>query len=563
VSAALLAIRLSGGLSAGEYGLILRSPYFRFSAQEGALVDLAMRRKGIAQATLELSEMASLFPRLAPAFAEIPKTQRASGWSRSFSQLVRASGWPGTRDWSSAEYQAIESWKNLLSEFSRLDAVLGEMGFDDARRRLDRLAEETSFGPADEDEPVQVMGVLEAAGARFDALWITGLEDRVWPPSAKPNPFVPLGMQRAAGAPGSSAEQQAAYAARVTARLLAAAPEVICSYPERDGEEMLRPSPLIAGLPVIQDERPGALFEAIELEVVADDQAPPLAGNSVQRGGMNVVADQSACPFRAFARHRLHAKGLEVVEPGLTPRERGTVTHKVMELIWSELKTQKALLEIDPSDLRELVQNSVRSALLTSLGIESRKMAQMQALEEKRLTGVLHEWLNLEKLRPGFEVIGQERSGQFRPGGLELNIKTDRVDRYTSDGKLAIIDYKTGVTETLRDWDGERLKAPQVPLYCVAADQDVATAVFGRLAAGDIKFIGYSDREQSGAKTLSPEEFQEKVAGWRQTLDKLGAEFIGGEARVQPALRTTCRLCDLQPLCRISSASPEGDEASE
>ena len=62
------------------------------------------------------------------------------------------------------------------------------------------------------------------------------------------------------------------------------------------------------------------------------------------RGGSRVFAHQAACPFRAFAEHRLVARPLERLQVGLGPMRSGTLMHRALELLWRELRTQQALL---------------------------------------------------------------------------------------------------------------------------------------------------------------------------------------------------------------------------
>jgi inactivated superfamily I helicase len=115
--------------------------------------------------------------------------------------------------------------------------VLPPVSYGEALERLRRMARASRFVPSDEDAPVQIMDMLEAAGSRFDRLWIAGLHGGIWPPPSRPSPFLPLALQRAAGMPHSSPERELAYARRITERLRGSAPEVVCSYPEYSGDE--------------------------------------------------------------------------------------------------------------------------------------------------------------------------------------------------------------------------------------------------------------------------------------------------------------------------------------
>jgi probable DNA repair protein len=551
IAAALMALKLCSGMTLAEAGVLLRSPFFRHTAQEGARVDASLRRRGVAGVIVSRPEIASLFPGLAVAQG----TKRLDEWSATFSKLVVATGWPGTRTLSNEEHQAAESWKDLLGEFARLDAVLGDVAFGAALGRLENLAMQIGFDAKENDEPVQVIDVLEAAGAKFDALWIGGLHDGAWPPMGRPNPFLPLTIQRAGGAPNSSVEQQYGYASRVTARLLRSASEVVCSYPLLHGEEALRASPLIAGLEIMEPNEPEPVSQAAELEEVTRDAAPPFEEGSFMKGGMSVLADQSACPFRAFAKYRLGARALDEIEPGLSDRERGTVVHLALELIWSELKSQKALIEASQGQLDQLIERSIWRALEEKLGDGSRRLTQMQSLEVRRLLKVLGEWLEIEKRRRSFETHQLEAKRRYTVAGLELDIRADRVDRY-EDGSVAILDYKTGLTSNLKHWETERPEAPQLPLYSVATEERISTVAFAQLAVGKMKLIGLSECGDLGLKPPKGIDLEEQIDEWRGVVNALARGFVEGDAAVNPRDKA-CAYCDLAGLCRVSAHGEE------
>lgn len=94
---------------------------------------------------------------------------------------------------------------------------------------------------------MQVMGALEASGLRFDHLWVAGFHDEARPGPPKPNPFLPVRLQREGGLPRCSAERELEFAALITRRLLASAPDVVVSYPLLVEDHEVSPSPLILG----------------------------------------------------------------------------------------------------------------------------------------------------------------------------------------------------------------------------------------------------------------------------------------------------------------------------
>jgi ATP-dependent helicase/nuclease subunit B len=294
------------------------------------------------------------------------------------------------------------------------------------------------------------------------------------------------------------------------------------------------------------------------LETVEDITAP-LGEIHFVKGGMSVIADQSACPFRAFARHRLGARGLDEIEPGLTDRERGNVAHGALEKIWGALRTQKALLEMEDAELGELVRRGVRQALSEKLGEGSLSLTRIQALEVRRLSGLLMEWLGIERRRPPFEALSIEAGRRYVLGGLELEIRVDRVDRY-ADGSLAILDYKTGINSKPSQWDSDRPEAPQLPIYSTMMTEPVSTVAFVQLAAGKVEVKGFSECGDSGLKAGKGYTMSEQIEDWRDILDGLGKQFVEGYATVDPT-KKACEYCDLTGFCRI--AGNGGDVADE
>ena len=79
------------------------------------------------------------------------------------------------------------------------------------------------FQPEGSDAPIQIMGVLEASGMGFDALWVAGLAADRWPPPPQPNPMLPIAWQRERGIPNASPAGDLAFFRTLTAGFAAAA----------------------------------------------------------------------------------------------------------------------------------------------------------------------------------------------------------------------------------------------------------------------------------------------------------------------------------------------------
>jgi probable DNA repair protein len=565
-------------LAAGEVDFalasrLLRSPFIGGAERERsrrARLDVELRRRLPARLTLarlvaSVAGCVILRERLealvACARANLAGRQSPHAWARHFSALLEAAGFPGERALDSEEFQARAKFHEALGEFARLARIAPALACDEALARLRRLCAETLFEPASGESPIQVLGILESAGLEFDHLWVCGLSEDAWPLAVRPNPFLPVALQKKAGVPEASAETSLALDRRITAGWMGAAGEVVLSHPLREEDRELLPSPLIAPVPEGKVEMPAyrryrdLLFAARALESAPDGRAPPLAAKAV-RGGTRVLADQAACPFRAFARHRLGAEGLESPAPGLDAVGRGKLLHELMRNLWSALKTSTALRAVSP----EVIEQAAADAV-ARLGIEGR----FAELERERLVRLAREWLEVERGRPAFEVVALEERRRLAVAGLEISGRIDRLDRLAAGG-YALIDYKSGRASP-KEWLGERPDDPQLPLYALNAGEDIATVAFARLKTGDMKFMGLSRAAHLVPGVKPALDWNALLAGWRKELEALGEGFAAGDARVDPKnLLQTCRECDLQPLCRVFervNALAEGREAAE
>ncbi|MGE0876668.1 MAG: PD-(D/E)XK nuclease family protein [Burkholderiales bacterium] len=563
-----------------DFGLasrLVRSPFIGDAEAEmssRAKLDARLRRELPARLTLPklIAAMEDRCPllraRLEAVYAiasQLPSPARGRGaggegpheWARHFSALLAAAGFPGERSVDSTEFQTHAKWNDTLAALGRLARVAPRLNAGQALAKLRRLCAESLFQPESPDAPVQVLGILESAGISFDHLWVMGLSEEAWPLPVRPNPFIPVAQQKAAGVPEASADGSLELDRRITEAWYGAAGEVIVSHPLRAEDRELPVSPLIAQLAAGKLKLPryprwrDLQFAARSVEAVPDGAAPALAGRAV-RGGAKVLADQSACPFRAFARHRLAVRALEEPGPGLSAMDRGTLLHALMKRLWDELGGSAGLAGNVDAAIAKAAAGAV-----AELEIEGR----FAKLEEARLAKLAREWLEVERSRAPFTVVAAEQERPIAIGALELSGRIDRLDRL-EDGSHALIDYKTGKV-TRSGWMGERPDDPQLPLYAVAAAEDIGAVAFARLKTGEMKYSGYA-RDKGFVEAAK--NWNGLIAGWKAELEKLADDLAAGDARVDPKrLAQTCRLCDLQPLCRVHEklALMEGEEVDE
>jgi ATP-dependent helicase/nuclease subunit B len=589
VTTALAILELAhGGLPLDRLSELLRSPYLAGAELEmtrRALLDVELRCGGdmrisvsaLARMLDHLQEGTSACPilrerlkRFREGCATLNRPRLPSQWLTSIAQLLAAFGWPGDRSRSSAEHQAIEAWRELLSEFGALDPVLAPIRFGEALARLRRLARDTLFQRETPETPVQILGVLEASGLEFDALWVMGLHDEVWPAAPRPNPFLPVALQRARGLPHASAERELEFCTQLTQRLLRSAPEVVLSHPLREDDRDLRPSPLIRTIAEVDaadvlSAKTELYRERIHLaarqETIVDFQLPALAVGAYVDGGTSLFRSQSACPFRGGAEFRLGAFEFPEPEPGLNAADRGTLVHAVLARIWQELGSHAGLIAMPAETLTQ------RLEIVAGDEIEKLKRRRPETvtervatLERERLVALITEWLQLEKLRAPFTVRREEARTQLSVAGLVTQACMDRVDQLLNGG-LVVIDYKTGNVR-LNDWFGERPAEPQLPLYALygVPTEQVEGLFFARVCRGESGFVGmafsadvvpgiaaYRDSKQA----LEQGPWENLFQGWDRKLVGLAQEIGAGQAQVSPRDPKACQYCHLHAFCRI------------
>ncbi len=571
ISDALLLLQLCyGRLNNNDITRLLHSRFlgeYNTESPHLASLDLLLRERGILDCSLEqLSNWAAKelqTHRLAERLQQLKLLPVEAGelshaaLAKRYVEILRIAGWPGKQTLNQREYQARESFSHLFDSFSRLDRISPPASDKHALQRLIQMARETPFHHQAGDAPVQVMGLLEAGGQSFDALWVTGMTLDQWPPAPKPNPMLPLQLQREQMMPRSSAARELHIAEKVTKRLRCAAPRVIFSHAKLDGESELLPSTLVADLPqAVNVKYRHPLFqitECVQLESLTDNRAPGIdtAGQQVAHGGVALIRDQSQCPFQAFARHRLHATQPRETAPGIDPGMKGTLLHDALEILWKQLQDSKRLHKTDDETCRHMVTASVAHAA-GKYHLDLNAGKRMAQLEQKRLERLLMQWLELEKTRPPFSVIECEARHRAQLAGLSFNIRIDRIDKL-ENGCHAVIDYKSG-RHSNPGWENERPGEPQLPIYATQSKHEICAAVLAYVRSGECEMRGLAkDKSLLGSKTAEVEAWQTLLDNWTFSLHDIASEIVHGRADPTPSPQA-CRYCELDSLCRKADA---------
>lgn len=500
---------------------------------------------------------------------ELPASQSASEWAGDFAGLLQSIGWPGSSRSDVSAQAILGRWDDVLSQLCALDAVTRPMRQEDALSWLRRLATEATAPGTRNVRPIHIISIEDASRLSFDRLWVCGLDDELWPPASRPNPLVPIALQREFGVPGSSNSLVTAMAKQTLDRVLQYSDDVVLSHAIRKDDRELGISSLVADI----DEIPASALPAIPASTAENllasgqlekhqDLPVPLQSNRAT-GGTSILKNQAACPFRAFVTHRLVSEIPEEPQPGLDAAERGTLIHKVMEIVWSRLISHSGLIEADETEREHIVLDAARTALDRFTRKKPDTLTpRFREIELERLVTLVMQWLHFEESRQSFTVLRPEAERVVELGGLQMKVFIDRIDQ-NEIGEHIILDYKTGKPR-VSGWFGERPDEPQLPLYAVSekhAGNRVAAICFAQIRSAEMSFNGISQEQdqvpgvsswsrQKDAKHF--ESWDALLDSWRSTLEKLAGDFVAGVAPVDPKTAFTCEYCELPGACRIN-----------
>ncbi|MEE9543774.1 MAG: PD-(D/E)XK nuclease family protein [Thermodesulfobacteriota bacterium] len=578
---------------------IFGSPYLNLSMEEYlslATMDAKLRRSNRSEVSLnalsnELSreEFASLkgFKKRVDSFIDVlrPKTkgspkERPSKWAGRFFAELKAFGWPGSVDGlTSREFQAYEAFNALLAEFAGLDDIIPMLKRGEAASRLRRMADKSTHQPKSPETLIEVIGLNESIGFEFDSIRIIGATDEVLPQGIDPNPFIPISMQRELGFTRVSPELESKRAKIRLARLLKGAGEAVVSYPEINDNKEVRVSPFFSTLRKVESEKyreSNCLRDTLCVSSSLEDMDPPsvviFAPKEMEslKGGTSILADQSACPFKAFASYRLGARVVESPEPGLSYMDRGTLLHSALKHFWEKVRDSEGLNKLISEDrLAVEVRLSVDKAL-EPYKKRSFGGVNFLNLETERLRRLLLDWLGFEATRASFvvDLKSLETEDCREISGLSVKFRIDRVDEIANLGH-AVIDYKTGRCNR-KDWLGSRPKDPQMLVYNLFGPYEALA--FARVKFGECKFDGFAKSEGmlpgnngfEGEKKIKTDlaadgidTYEKLTDSWRKVVESLAKDFVDGVSVVDPyewGSTRACIYCDLKPLCRIFEA---------
>jgi exodeoxyribonuclease-5 len=313
------------------------------------------------------------------------------------------------------------------------------------------------------------------------------------------------------------------------------------------------------------DAAPPPAADPGAVEYIYDARAPEVGADEHVRGGTGLLAAQAACPAWAFHEYRLGAAVLPAPTFGLDALVRGSLLHAALEAFW----TGRGLAELQAMDA---AMRAAEIGRVVGLALDAHDRdaveplpPRLRALEAQRLAELIATWLEVEATRADFRVQACEERQRLDIEGLGINVVVDRVDRL-ADGRLAIIDYKSGRSDRTKTWADARITEPQLPIYAALAfpDRAVAAVALARVTREDPAFLGVAEeagllpgvaaledqRRRFGAADFP--DWPTLRACWAERIREVAREVKQGAAAVVFDDEKHLQYCQVKPLLRLA-----------
>jgi ATP-dependent helicase/nuclease subunit B len=336
-----------------------------------------------------------------------------------------------------------------------------------------------------------IWGLIEARLQRADLMILGGLNEGSWPPLPGDEPWMSRPMRERFGLP--SLDESVGASAQDFA-LAAAGPEVLLTRALRVDGAPTVPARFLSRLDTLLKGSGLALphgmasswrgwVEAIDRPdvVVHCDPPEPRPQLSARPRKLSVTAVEMWMrdPYALYARRILKLDPLDPLDADPGAAERGQIVHRALDMFVRDYP------DLLPPDALGALRATGRKAFGELLGHPS-----VAAFWWPRFERVAGWFVAFEHARraEGVRPLATEVSGwidvETAGAPFRLTAKADRIDRL-ADGRLAIIDYKTGKPPDARNV--RRGLAPQLPLEALIADQGGFTDV----PAGETAELAY------------------------------------------------------------------------
>lgn len=361
-----------------------------------------------------------------------------------------------------------------------------------------------------------ILGPMEARLAQADRMVLAGVNEGMWPPEPAADPWMSRPMRAKFGLP--SPERRTGLSAHDFAQAMGADEVFIVRAQKADGAPT-QPSRWLQRLDAVARalncenwsvsvakrylDWARQLDKAGAVAPVAPPQPRPPVEARPRKLSVTAIETWMRNPYAIYARHILKLEPLEPVAADPGAAERGQAMHAALDAF------VRAYPDRLPADAEAVLRRYGDDAFAPLLKLKP----EAWAFWKPRFDRVAGWFVAAERTRrPPAKALATETPGRAvlaaAAGDFVLTAKADRID-LLGDGRLCIIDYKTGTIPT--EAAVALGFAPQLPLEAAIARQGGFSGVDAK-AVGDIQWWKLSGGAVAGEIKSPKSQTAEELA---------------------------------------------------
>jgi RecB family exonuclease len=529
-----------------------------------------------------LEQAVALARRLAPLREAAPASVQLRRLAAFATEQLRAPA--PDQPFASREADARQTLLRLLGELADAHEAHHDPDWtvDELAAAVRRWIEDHTFPIDREASGIHLLDDRAARYAELDDITIVGLVESEWPERQARNIFYPSGLLRALGWPSESTRRRAADA-RFLDLLGSANRRVAVSTVTLDDDAIVMRSMQLdemsrAGLSTVavsavharitQDEAlaldPPAVAALAqpartwaEMRVRRTAASDPVFHGSVgerpsRAWSVSALEVYLTCPFKFFSQHVLRLDeepdDLDVMDP----RQQGQFVHRVFEVFFDRWRTSgRGTITPESLDDARDVFAAVVDTEITRLPEAEAGLERTRLLGSSAAAGLGEAVMRMEAERP-VRVI--ERLLEHRldctlaiqtgdgPRALALRGKADRID-LLEDGTFRLIDYKLG-------WPPQRSRALQLPIYALAAEQQLAGRHGRSWTLGEAAYLAFKGPKRVVPLITAQADRDKVLREAQQRVADVVDAITRGAFPPRPEDVYLCETCSFSAVCR-------------
>ena len=398
-------------------------------------------------------------------------------WLSFINNKLKKVDWLTLDNESNSDNFIFKKWIQLLKDCEQSLISHESISYLNFIKLIESTAENTYIQAHPLHQQVKILEYNDAIEMEFDYLWLSGLDNHVWPNKHKHYSFFSRELQNQHNFPESTPNKSAEHEKKLLSTLMGSSKNVVLSYARSRDEMQLSFTDLITIDLEESDihKDPGNFSESnfgLENFIFLDEDVPIIKNTERLKGGASTVQRFKEDPFSGFALGRLKINEKRKPSFGIDPLNRGTIVHNAIAIFYDDLPSQTDMKARKTEQIQIKLNKAISEAFHPYLTSNESKFEQIFFdIEKNRTKKILEKLIDFDLNKDNFKLKSVEKSVQLKYSNIILNLKIDRIEEYTNK-HLCIIDFKTGKVRKILD-KNKQFKELQLFVYAAACDEPI------------------------------------------------------------------------------------------